>query len=375
MKASVVFNTIPRLTALLLVYEALSVSAGLPITGLFTGVWEIAGGAAGVLALIQYVAVALAVLTLLTGSVTMYSLTLAVIMVSRLQAGAGYVPVTGFAGLPVMLFIDNLKTTYRDGQSASIIYDKRFGFHRSLFKMTAILTPLLIPALAISYYVYSLNSYLLSVENPFTSIVKLNRLLILGFTVGLSIASYRAVSNLYEIIPLFIYPSRKLSLEMLTSRMDIDIWFKPVFNTMRSIVFGSIIAPFIFAGLDGLVSAVLPYLYYTSEGFTLGIIMLMVRLIFPYLSFIAGGYIAGKLVSAMYSLNLKRALLIPILALTILYVSSALYTYVLTRNISYALLNPSLDRFVSEAEAVFNNYYASFFILVDTVGNFLGVAP
>jgi hypothetical protein len=375
LKASVVFNTIPRLTALLLVYEALSVPAGLSITGLFTGIWEIAGGAAGVLALIQYVGAALIVLTLLTGSVTMYSLTLAVIMVSRLQAGAGYIPVTGFAGLPVMLFIDNLKNTYRDGQSASIVYNKRFGFHRSVFKMTALLTPLLIPALAISYYVYSLNSYLLSVENPFTSIVKLNRLLILGFTVGLSIASYKAVSNLFEIIPLFIYPSRKLSLEMLTSRKDIDIWFKPVFNTMRSIVFGSIIAPFIFAGLDGLVSAVLPYLYYTSEGFTLGIIMLMVRLIFPYLSFIAGGYIAGKLVSAMYSLNLKRALLIPILSLTTLYVSSALYTYVLTRNILYALLNPSLDRFVLEAEAVFNNYYASFFSLIDTVGIFLGVAP
>ena len=167
MKASVVFNTIPRLTALLLVYEVLSVPAGLSITGLFTGIWEIAGGAAGILALIQYVAAALIVLTLLTDSVTMYSLTLTVIMVSRLQAGAGYIPVTGFAGLPVVLFIDNLKTTYRDGQSATVIYNKRFGFHRSVIKMTALLTPLLLPALAISHYVYSLNSYLLSVENGF----------------------------------------------------------------------------------------------------------------------------------------------------------------------------------------------------------------
>uniref|UniRef100_A0A7C2BKM5 Uncharacterized protein n=1 Tax=Thermosphaera aggregans TaxID=54254 RepID=A0A7C2BKM5_9CREN len=375
MKASIVFNVLPRLTALLLVYEVLSIPTGLSITGLLTGIWGIAGQAVGILGLIQYVAMALIVLTLLTGSVTTYSLTLAVIMVLRLQAGAGYIPVTGFVGLPALLFIDNLKTTYRDDQPTTIIYDKRLGFHRSVFKMIALLTPLLLPTLAISYYVYSLNNYLLSVENPFTSIIKLNRLMILGFTVGLLTASYKVVSSLFEIIPLFIYPSRKLSLDTLTSRMDIDIWFKPVFNIIRSIVFGSIIAPFIFAGLDGLVSAVLLHLYYTPEGFIPGIIMYMVRLTFPYLSFIAGGYIAGKLVSAMYSLNPKRALLIPILVLTILYVVSAMHTYILTKNILYALLNPSLDRLVLEAEAVFNNYYASFFILIDTVGNFLGVAP
>jgi len=314
-----------------------------------------------------YVTISLAIGTVVSASPILYSLTLASNIL--MDYGSGFqVSIISLAGLAILLGFSSLRTGYRDGQERSIKYVDKWGFAKGLAWTIVFPTPLIIISLMLSSYSFTLIQGFVKAETPLMNLLSLNPLVKFSLIMALIIVSYKIIDNLIESAVLFIFPSRKFSLNTLTSRDDIDVLFNPSLGFIRSIILGSILSPFIYAGLDALITQALRW----AGSF---ITIAFVRALLPYFVFFLASYIIGRAFSSLHRMNAWSTIMVVISIFTILYVSGVLYAYYYTGDFLLSLIQPDFHGLIGRIEMVFTNYYVSFFYLIDMVGNLMGFAP
>ncbi|MCY0868263.1 MAG: hypothetical protein OWQ48_03415 [Desulfurococcus sp.] len=236
-----------RITALLLVYDALvllNVYHGKPFDAVFAGGYS----AAGIIVMV------LAGLTFVAGSLTLYMLSLSVLVL--LSAVEGLIPLYSIAGLLVMLVLDTLLQVYRGGEVSWIGLDYR-GVLKSLASVTAVCTPiLLLIALTIFLTMQVFKSILGAASrvvalNPLLSPILNSRFFTIVLTVALLVYLYSIFKLVIDIALTVMIPSRSSVLEELLDESSINKVFAIPFTWILRLPVVFLVYPAIYAILHG----------------------------------------------------------------------------------------------------------------------------
>ncbi|MEM1936166.1 MAG: hypothetical protein QXD14_05540, partial [Sulfolobales archaeon] len=189
---------------------------------------------------------ALALATVVTGSITCYATTLVALILTKLPTGfsgpiessltwAGYrvgvdVPWIGIVGLVLLLVVDSYATVFRTGAPVSARPSIRAVAGASTVFL-ALLAPFLAASAALSIYFSSIIGALVA----FVSGVESSPLRVLSGSyvayVAIAVTAFavlvKTMNSVAEIAALFVLPSRKLSLKVLLDDSDINKAFSP----------------------------------------------------------------------------------------------------------------------------------------------------
>ncbi len=375
MKLRVVFEVIPRLVALLVLWESID-------TLLRHGIqWIIGGGlvSSSITTLLTN-ALALAasitaVATVATASPLLYTVSL--ILLALAKSGIGIlVSVPSIAGLAVMLFVDHIKGVYREGQSRSVRYPGR-ALVIALTSLAVLYTGITLLCVSIASYIQQLISALtgfstaIASRSPILAIFLGNPLIQLAITLLMIKIFYSFLTQSFDIAALYAYPSKKVSLSVLTMREDIDARIEVPLQTLQSIIVASCLAPPVYAVLyDVLLPMLSVYIPSLSALQTLvakvGIAIAVFALLTLAVRTISRGFLLG---------SVKRVLIVSLTLLALIYGAGAAISLHRTGDVVYALLNPDIAALREPIERIYINYYLQFFYIVDLLLKLVGAAP
>ncbi len=170
-----------------------------------------------------------ALLTVVIGSPLLYSITIVILVLSTLTESTVSLPWASLIGLPIMLVLDNILTSFSVVEGRNI-YIKGVD----ILKSFTIVVGLMIPFMVFFYYI---GYYFLNLINLFSAslIHRINwieaqyiiRAILIVVSIAITISFVRGMGSV--IIP-FILPSRKISLVFLKDLAELNVVFKPYFT-------------------------------------------------------------------------------------------------------------------------------------------------
>ncbi len=359
------------------------------------GLWYLALDAAVVLTACSGVA---AVLTAITGSVTLYSVALVLATLSRVPpqylaslGGAlaeGRVPVllphtaavdlpwVALAGFLAFLALDTFLTGYRYGESRTVV-EPPADVVKALATFVALAIALLAIPLALSGYLVELLSRLTRVYSgsPYTSA---SYSVGVALYIALLVLAARYVSGTADVAAPFLLPSRRASLRFLRSTEELDTYFRPalagtflglavlvLLAPIRTILFDILLAPLIrrFTPLED------PQLTLSPTAIALQLAL-----------YTASAIVAVALVKGLVSLGTlptpsKATVVYVLTVLALIYASAVKLSVDGGVGIPAALLRPDFPALLRAVDRSYLNlaYYAV--ALVESLFKVLGVAP
>ncbi|MEM1611416.1 MAG: hypothetical protein QXQ57_07210 [Sulfolobales archaeon] len=324
--------------------------------------------------ILGFIAFLFASITVIKASPLYYAISLLMIALAKNSLGtlASITTITGFAA---MLFIDHIKTIYREGQFRSIKYPGRSSIW-AVPSLAILLICITLSSLLIAIYISKLvtaiaEPNIFASKNTTLTLLFENPLVRLGVAIVVILVFYRLIIQSFDILALYIYPSRKVSLAVLTSRQDIDMWIDAPLQTIRILVFSSLLAPPIYSVLyDVIIPSLSQYLPTLSGLYSLAARALAALAIFILLS------IAMKAVSEDLLIgNVRRVFLISIVLLVLIYGAGVLLSFRASGEIVYSLLNPDLTTLGRSMERIYSTYYLQFIYIFEIILKLIGVAP
>ena len=359
------------------------------------GLWYLALDAAVILTACSGVA---AVLTAITGSVTLYSVALVLATLSRVPpqylaslGGAlaeGRVPVllphtaavdlpwVALAGFLAFLALDTFLTGYRYGESRTVV-EPPADVVKALATFVALAIALLAIPLALSGYLVELLSRLTRVYSgsPYTSA---SYSVGVALYIALLVLAARYVSGTADVAAPFLLPSRRASLRFLRSTEELDTYFRPalagtflglavlvLLAPIRTILFDILLAPLIrrFTPLED------PQLTLSPTAIALQLAL-----------YTASAIVAVALVKGLVSLGTlptpsKATVVYVLTVLALIYASAVKLSVDGGVGIPAALLRPDFPALLRAVDRSYLNlaYYAV--ALVESLFKVLGVAP
>jgi len=359
------------------------------------GLWYLALDAAVILTACSGVA---AVLTAITGSVTLYSVALVLATLSRVPpqylaslGGAlaeGRVPVllphtaavdlpwVALAGFLAFLALDTFLTGYRYGESRTVV-EPPADVVKALATFVALAIALLAIPLALSGYLVELLSRLTRVYSgsPYTSA---SYSVGVALYIALLVLAARYVSGTADVAAPFLLPSRRASLRFLRSTEELDTYFRPalagtflglavlvLLAPIRTILFDILLAPLIrrFTPLED------PQLTLSPTAIALQLAL-----------YTASAIVAVALVKGLVSLGTlptpsKATVVYVLTVLALIYASAVKLSVDGGVGIPAALLSPDFPALLRAVDRSYLNlaYYAV--ALVESLFKVLGVAP
>ena len=208
-------------------------------------------------------------------------------------------------------------------------------------------------------------------ENHILSLLFSNPVIQIAIALVLIKLFYKLLIEGFDIVSLFLYPSRRVSLNVLTSRQDIDVIISTPLQTLQLIIVSSFVAPPLYAILYSVVFPLLKvYLPFVSVLENIVIRAAIAVAIFIFVSLAIRTISTGLLIG-----NVKRVLIVSLTMLIAIYGASVLLTLQRVGDIVYALLNPDIDTLSKLIEHIYTSYYLLFFYVLNALLQLIGVAP
>ncbi len=375
MRLRVVFEVIPRLVALLVLWESIdtllkhgvqwflgSELVSSSITTLLTNIFALAASVT-------------AIATVAAASPLLYTISLILLALAKSSSGI-LVSAQSIAGLAAILFIDHVKGVYREGQSKSIRYPGR-ALAMALATLGLLFVGIALLCISIASYIQQLISALTGFSITIASKSSILALFLGNPLIQLAIAMfmikvfYSFLTQAFDILALYAYPSKKVSLSVLTSHEDIDAHIDVPLQTLQSIIVASCLAPPIYAVLyDVLFPALASYIP------SLGALQSLIAKVSIAIAIFALLTLAVRTISMGFLIgNIKRVLIVSLTLLALIYGAGAAISIQKTGDAVYALLNPDIAALGRSIERIYINYYLQFFYIVDLLLKLVGAAP
>lgn len=352
-----IFELAPRLVALTALWGAIEVLVSGEVFVRLQ--WFFSAQPPDITQVLFLMYVAVAVLTILTGSPFAYSLATMMLALSGRSVGFQYV-----VPILVLLIFDNLRTTYREGELTSIRLESRKSFFTALAWGSVLIVIYVSVGLLIGIYIHGLIMGFIELSNPLTRNIAENIVVRLFLFTTIAYVSYRLVSDMGDVIALFALPSRSVSLAELRS-------VKPPFaidaplSTLRALVIASVLAPLAYAGVEKLVDIMLPnvlndiYRLLVSMGALIGVWRVV------------------SLALKLYEFRAEpRSVLFGATSVwLIIYLVGVVLSITSGRSLLDSLIAPDMGGVASLAARIYIDYYARYIILLEALTYITGVAP
>jgi hypothetical protein len=275
-----------------------------------------------------------------------------------------------FTVIGALLIVDNVKTYYRYGQERYVRLKARDVLMGVTILVLLFGLVVIFPS-AISYlYIDRLLDFALNLHlNSFAKSIVSNPLFLLAISLAIGLAIYRGISTAFEALTIYLFPSRNSGLKTLLNRDDIDIFFKPPFKTLISIIIASAVAPILYIAIADVL------LYRFLESISLQIYMYIALKSFVAMAiFTAVAFIINRFEISI-EFNPKPILATSITILVALYIAGFFVSFEKTGDVISSLISPDITYITSKAIDIYREYYAMFILFVDIIPKLFGVAP
>ncbi len=375
MKLKVVFEAIPRLVALLVLWESIDLSLKHGLQWILSG--EFASGPVttlltNTLALAASIA---AIATIVSASPLLYTASLILLALAKGSIGV-VISAHSIVGLAIMLIIDHIKNIYREGQSKSIRYPGK-ALAKALIALGLLYTGVALLCVSIASYVQQLISALtgfsttITSKSPILALFLGNPLIQLAIAIFMIKIFYSFLTQSFYILALYVYPSRRISLSVLTSREDIDVHIITPLQRLQAIIVASCLAPPVYAVIyDVLLPMLVSYVPILSYLETIVVRVAMAIAVFALLTLAVRALSIGFLFG-----NVRRVLIVSLILLLLIYGAGVAVPLQRTGDIVYAMLNPNISALRKSITHIYANYYLQFFYIVDLLLKLAGAAP
>jgi len=275
-----------------------------------------------------------------------------------------------FVAIGALLIVDNVKTYYRYGQERYVKVKARDVLMGATILVSLFGLVIIFPSATSYLYINRLLDFALNLNlNSFAKSIVSNPLFLLAISIAIGLAIYRGISTAFEVLTIYLFPSKNSGLRTLLNRDDIDIFFKPPFKTLISIIIASAIAPILYIAIADVL------LYKFLEFISLQIYMDMaLKSFIAMIIFIAVAFIISRF-EINIEFNPKPILVASIAILVALYIAGVFVSFEKTGNIISSLVSPDITYITSKAIDIYREYYAMFILFIDLIPKLFGVAP
>ena len=359
-----VFEALPRIIALTAFWKQTAYLLTVAQSELYAELLANPVGVAGAFASIP---------AMITGSPVLYAITLVLL---ALAGSAEAFSATAISGLILILVLDHVRKVYRTGQSRSIRYPRE-TILRACVSLALLGTGITVLCFSIGGYIQAFITVFTSLgarvleTNQVLALFLGNPLVHLVIVMIVVKVFYSLLGEFFDTATLYLYPSRSLSLKVLTSTKDVDVYVETPMRRFESLILASVFAPPLYAVFYDLV---FPHLETWNPGLAfLGEISFRVLTAIVVMGFT--WYIIGSLSHGFILGNVGKVFALSMVVLTMIYGAAVLAQYEVSRDIAYSLVNPDIDRVGAVAERIYINYYLTFFYLINILLKLVGVAP
>ncbi|MEM4831662.1 MAG: hypothetical protein QXU65_01490 [Sulfolobales archaeon] len=329
---------------------------------------------------------ALALATVVTGSITCYATTLVALILTKLPTGfsgpiessltwAGYrvgvdVPWIGIVGLVLLLVVDSYATVFRTGAPVSARPSIRAVAGASTVFL-ALLAPFLAASAALSIYFSSIIGALVA----FVSGVESSPLRVLSGSyvayVAIAVTAFavlvKTMNSVAEIAALFVLPSRKLSLKVLLDDSDINKAFSPplagTLLGLATLSFYPVVHTLLFEVL----------LEVPKEATAR--IGSLAPMVLGAISFLVTSLVVFSLVGKSLVFSHKRGIASTVTIFSLVYASAVRLSLQHGSDLLSSLLRPDFAGVVELVGKTYSNYAYYVLAFLESILRFLGVAP
>ena len=368
----IAFEAIPRAAVLAVLWESIESFMGIAS--------EIASKPLHILSLFQSPSALLSTLstflslaTLLTASPLLYSLTLSLLALAKGLTGYIVSPLSILCFCIVLLF-DVLRNSYRDRQRESVEISFK-SFVKGVAWLVALTAPIALISIAVAYYTTgfvkgftaletkaSVPSLIQCFSNPVIKAVAI---------AALVAAFYTVLSEFIDILPLFVFPSKKISLSILRRLEDLDTYIKTPLDTLKNSLIALLIAPLIYSAIYNAVlpvaTQIIPQLSVLESTPLRALISIA-----PFIASYKAVSVASH--SILWGEPLK-ALKTSLVLLAFIYLCIALYTFSRGSSIVDAFVRPDIEGFGRGVVDSYIALYTFFIYLFELLTKLVGVAP
>ncbi|WP_434731573.1 hypothetical protein WLZ34_01290 [Thermogladius sp. KZ2Tp1] len=358
---SLLVAVVPRLVALALVYYTVIVNFNLPAIN-FAGMGLVS-------TLMVVVAWGLVVVTIVTASPQFYGITL--IFLSLLPAGRDLkLIVTALAGYFVLLFVDNLVSNYNINQYGWIRYRQGSG-HLAVFQVLLFVASLsgvafLISRLWVLYY-ETLTSTASSGLGILLTSTYLFKLLLLIAVVVYALYTAR---EFFTVFFFYMKPNARMALSILLDEESINVFYNPVFGSLRGMIIASAFAPLLYQPIYEVFGDYLARQLYFLKEYAPMVSSVVLALV----SWILVTIVLRGLDSIL--MDTPRQLLVASLVmLAVTYAGGVYYTFKATSDLWLSLIHPDFETWSLSVVSAYQSYYTVFYSLVEYIPKMLGAVP
>ena len=372
MRIRILFEAIPRIISLLILWECVDLLLRYG-TQIFKG-FELLLIApySAIMNILTLIASIVAIATIVTASPLLYVTSLIILAIAKGSVGI-LISFQSIVGLIAMLVMDHVKSVYREGQTRCVKYRQKVS---TLISTAMLCVGVSILCIAIATYVTRFITAItvLGTAMGGSSILSLlfsNPIVQIAIALVLIRLFYRLLIEGFDIVSLFLYPSRRVSLSVLTSRQDVDVFISTPLQTLRLIIVSSFVAPPLYAILYSVVLPLLEtYLPFVSVLENIVFRVAIAIAIFILVSLAIRAMSIGLLIG-----NVKRVLVVSLTMLIAIYGAGVALTLQRVGDIVYALLSPDIDTLSKLIGHIYTSYYLLFFYILNALLQLIGVAP
>lgn len=372
MRMRILFEVIPRIISLLILWECMDFLLRYG-TQLFKGFETLLlTPSSAIMNILTLVASVVAIATVVTASPLLYVVSLTLLAIAKGSAGT-LVSFQSIVGLIAMLVMDHVKSVYREEQMKYVKYRRRVLALISIATLCIGMSMLcIVVATYVTQFIMAMKALGMGVGgNHILSLLFSNPLVQIAIALVLIKLFYRLIVEGFDIVSLFLYPSKRVALNVLTSRRDIDVVISTPLQTLQSVIVSSFVAPPLYAVLYSVVLPLLKeYLPFVSVLESIVIRAVVAITIFILVSLAIKTISVDLLVG-----NVKRVLIASLTMLIAIYGASVTLTLQKAGDVVYALLNPDIDTLSKLVERVYTGYYLLFFYVLNALLQLVGVAP
>lgn len=376
MKKGLVIRLLSRLIPLVLFWDLLSVllERGFEVPSLLLA--GLADIYTAVFVVLFYASVFSAIATVVTGSPTLYVVTLTLMVVSRYHVYP-VVPLMSVAGLYAILALDTAGFTYREGQSRSVRYESSVALAKAITLCLVLLLVYALPSIFAGYFVLQLVSTLHSSPSLVAKVLAENAVFKLLLVAGVSSLVYTLLSNSTEIISVLACPSKKVAFRSLSNIVDVNVIYKVPLEFAKVLVVVSFIAPLLYVVLfDYVLPLIINLLDATLPLNLKGVLELWwLKLTCAIAVLALSWWFVGQLISFYKELKLKGSLIISLSLVLTLYSMAVYYNFSATGDLVHAITNPEFSFLEAGVRRVYYDYYINFIYLLEAVSALMGFAP
>lgn len=332
-----------------------------------------------------------AIVTVLTGSVTAYAITLVTLVLTRvpvvplsigdvlswaMKGGSGAeavygggieVPWLGIVGLLLVLAVDSYTTAFRPGTIRFLGLTPR-GVARSVAAFVVILAPPMVASIAVGAYFFSLIDRLIGLSGTleFTPLRALAGSYVTYAAVALLsfLAVVKLMDSVMGVVTPLVVPSRKFSLGVLTDEADLDRAFSP---PLVGTILGLATLMF-YPAVHSLLFGVLVEMPYDSA---VGLPSVLVHTI----SFLVTSLVVFGSVRRGIVFSSRRGIAPMVLVLSLIYASAVKMSVRRGYDLTRSLVEPDFAGVLDLVGRSYTDYAHYLLSFMESLFRLLGVAP